>query len=180
MVSNFAFSMGGALTVVFLARSLHQSATAIGLLFAAGGVGGIAGAMSASPGARRFGARRVCLVGMAVSALGFALLPLAYAGARLALFAAGEVLVSWGVVVFNITMVSFRQRLVPNRILGRVVASQRVIMWGSAPIGALVGGALGQAIGVRGTLWVAAASSLPGLAILLAAPMSGRDPAAPN
>lgn len=180
MASNFAFSMGDALAVVFLARTLHQSATAIGLLFAAGGVGGIAGAMSASPGARLFGARRVCLVGMVVGSLGMALLPLAYAGGRLAWFAGGQGLMAWGIVVFNITMVSFRQRLVPNRILGRVVASQRVIMWGTAPLGALAGGALGQAIGVRSTLWVAAASSVPAIAILLAAPMSGRDlPAAP-
>ena len=181
-VANFAFSIMQALSVVFLVRALHQAPGALGLLFAAGGVGGVIGAMTASPGARRVGASRVTLAGLALADLGLALLPLAHAGPRLALFAAGEGLVSWGIVVFNVTMASFRQRLVPNRLMGRVVASQRVIMWGSAPLGSLIGGVLGETIGVRGGLWVAAVAFLPSLAILLATPLrTVRDlPATPD
>jgi predicted MFS family arabinose efflux permease len=175
-VGNFAFSLTEALSIVFLVRGLHQSPGAIGLLFAAGGVGGVIGAMSVSPATRWVGASRVTLAGVALADLGLVLVPLAQAGPRLALFAAGQGLVSWGIVVFNVTMVSFRQRLVPNRLMGRVVASQRVIMWGSAPLGSLIGGVLGETIGVRGGLWVAAAAFLPSLAILLATPLrTGRD-----
>jgi MFS family permease len=49
---------------------------------------------------------------------------------------------------FNIVFGSIRQRIVPNHLLGRVMASFRVISWGSLPLGALVGGLVGQAFGL--------------------------------
>ena len=49
---------------------------------------------------------------------------------------------------FNVVFGSIRQRIVPNHLLGRVMASFRVISWGSLPIGALLGGILGQAFGL--------------------------------
>ena len=62
-----------------------------------------------------------------------------------------------GVVVYNITQVSFRQRLCPPALLGRMNASVRFIVWGSQPLGALLGGFLGAAIGIVPTLWIGAA-----------------------
>ncbi|GMA22537.1 hypothetical protein GCM10025864_02960 [Luteimicrobium album] len=68
-------------------------------------------------------------------------------------------------VVYNIATVSFRQRLCPPRLLGRMNASVRFIVWGSMPIGGLLGGWLGAWLGVVPALWVgvgiSAASSLP-------------------
>ena len=49
---------------------------------------------------------------------------------------------------FNIVFGSIRQRIVPNHLLGRVMASFRVISWGSLPLGALLGGIVGQAFGL--------------------------------
>jgi predicted MFS family arabinose efflux permease len=49
---------------------------------------------------------------------------------------------------FNVVFGSIRQRIVPNHLLGRVMASFRVISWGSLPLGALLGGVLGQAFGL--------------------------------
>ncbi len=49
---------------------------------------------------------------------------------------------------FNVVFGSIRQRIVPNHLLGRVMASFRVISWGSLPLGALLGGILGQAFGL--------------------------------
>jgi MFS family permease len=49
---------------------------------------------------------------------------------------------------FNIVFGSIRQRIVPNHLLGRVMASFRVISWGSLPLGALLGGVVGQAFGL--------------------------------
>jgi hypothetical protein len=66
-------------------------------------------------------------------------------------------IVFWGTsVVYNITQVSFRQGLCPPELLGRMNATMRFLVWGTMPLGALAGGALGSAIGVRETLLVAA------------------------
>jgi hypothetical protein len=77
----------------------------------------------------------------------------------------GGFVMSWAVVVYNVVQVSFRQRLCPKRLLGRMNASIRFLVWGPIPLGALVGGALGTWIGVIPTLWVgvvlAALASLP-------------------
>jgi hypothetical protein len=65
--------------------------------------------------------------------------------------------VSFGIVVYNITQVSFRQGLCPPAMLGRMNATMRFLVWGTMPAGSLLGGVLGTAIGVRETLFVAAA-----------------------
>lgn len=49
---------------------------------------------------------------------------------------------------FNVVFGSIRQRIVPNHLLGRVMASFRVISWGSLPLGALLGGIIGQSFGL--------------------------------
>jgi hypothetical protein len=63
-------------------------------------------------------------------------------------------------VAYNIATVSFRQRLCPPRMLGRMNASARFLIWGTIPIGSFVGGVLSTHIGVLGTLWVAAIAGL--------------------
>ena len=63
------------------------------------------------------------------------------------------------VVVYNITQVSFRQLLCPERLLGRMNATIRFAVWGTIPIGSLLGGVLGSTIGLRPTLWVAVAGA---------------------
>ena len=63
----------------------------------------------------------------------------------------------FGIVVYNITQVSFRQGLCPPALLGRMNATMRFLVWGTMPLGSLLGGVLGTAIGVRETLFVAAA-----------------------
>jgi hypothetical protein len=63
---------------------------------------------------------------------------------------------SLGNVVYNITQVSFRQGLCPPELLGRMNATMRFLVWGTMPLGGLLGGVLGATIGVRGTLLVAA------------------------
>jgi len=58
---------------------------------------------------------------------------------------------------FNVVFGSIRQRIVPNHLLGRVMASFRVISWGSIPLGALLGGIIGQAFGLTAVFLSAAA-----------------------
>jgi hypothetical protein len=75
------------------------------------------------------------------------------------------------VSVNNITQVSFRQGLTPEHLLGRMTATMRFLVWGTAPLGALAGGVLGQTLGPRGALWVAAAAGLLPVLPLLASPL---------
>jgi hypothetical protein len=81
--------------------------------------------------------------------------------------------VGWwtGAVVYNITQVSFRQRLCPPALLGRMNASVRFIVWGSMPIGGLVGGLLGGTLGVRPTMWIASAGQLAAALPVLLSPL---------
>lgn len=60
------------------------------------------------------------------------------------LFTSGITIMLW-----NITTVSFRQRVTPDHLLGRVNSAYRLIAWGTRPLGAALGGAVGQWLGVR-------------------------------
>src|SRR5438132_436716 len=62
--------------------------------------------------------------------------------------------------VYNINQVSLRQAITPDRLQGRMNASMRFIVWGTIPLGALLGGGLGQAIGMWPTLVAMALCSL--------------------
>jgi hypothetical protein len=53
----------------------------------------------------------------------------------------------WG--VWNVVVLSMRQAIVPDRLMGRVVGAIRLIGFGSIPVGALLGGLLGRALGLR-------------------------------
>jgi hypothetical protein len=63
---------------------------------------------------------------------------------------------SVGTVVYNVNQVSLRQSITPDRLLGRMNASMRFLVWGTMPVGALIGGALGDAIGLWPTILLAA------------------------
>src|SRR4030095_16694521 len=65
-----------------------------------------------------------------------------------------------GMAVYNINQVSLRQAITPQRMQGRMNATMRFMVWGTLPIGAFVGGILGNTIGLRSTLWVAAIGGL--------------------
>ena len=67
---------------------------------------------------------------------------------------------SFAVLVYNITQVTFRQRITPPRLLGRMNASVRFCVWGVMPIAALLAGALGTWLGVVPTMWIGATGQL--------------------
>jgi hypothetical protein len=60
----------------------------------------------------------------------------------------------FGNVVYNVNQVSLRQVITPNRLLGRMNASMRFLVWGTIPLGAFLASALGSTIGVTNTLLV--------------------------
>jgi MFS family permease len=173
--ANLASGIAAAVEVVFLVRTVHASPAVIGLLFTLGGVGGLLGALLAGPLARRIGGARATIVGILCNA-GALLLPLTQPKAGLLFFGIGMMFVGFGATVYNVNQVSFRQRLCPDRLLGRMNATMRFVVWGVLPIGALIGGLLGTVIGLRPTLWIGAAGEAVAGVWLLASPMrSMRD-----
>ena len=81
---------------------------------------------------------------------------------------AAQAISGFGIAVYNITQVSFRQAITPERLQGRMNSVMRFIVWGVMPLGALLGGALATWFGVRFTIWVGAIGlSLAFLPVLL-------------
>jgi MFS family permease len=181
-VSNMAYGGVLALSVLFLVRVAHIGATEVGLLLAVGNVGGLAGALVARRVARRVGTARSLLLGVLVAGLAGLLLPLTAAGPRAAFYVAGSGLVTGAITATNIMLISFRQAYTPAELLGRVIASQRFLVYGTAPLGALLAGGLGTALGVRSALWVlVAAFALSGTLLLTRPILSRRDlPTSPD
>jgi MFS family permease len=144
---------------VFLVRDLRLPAAMYGLLLAVGAAGGLAGALCASRVIQRFGASRVVRLMLATTTPVMLVMPLSEAGWRLALYPAGA-FVSWfGSAVFNVAQLTIRQQVCPEEMRGRVNATMRFVMWGSMPLGGLIGGGLGQLLSVRPALWFCALGS---------------------
>ena len=74
-------------------------------------------------------------------------------------------------VAYNISTVSFRQRLCPPALLGRMNASARFLVWGSMPVGAFLGGILGTHVGIVPTFWIAAVGGLVSLLPIYFSPL---------
>ena len=152
-VANLANSGSTSLVVVFLIRVAGFGSTAVGLLMATIGVGGIAGAMVARRVARRLGTARALLLCMLGSGLFALLIPLTGPGLQATFYIVGSAVLGAGGTAGNIILVSFRQTYCPPPMLGRVTASQRFLVYGTIPLGALIAGGLGTLLGVRNALW---------------------------
>jgi predicted MFS family arabinose efflux permease len=153
-IANLANSGSTALVVVFLIRVAGFGPAAVGLLMATTGAGGIAGAMVARRVAGRLGTARALLLCMLGSGLFALLIPLTGPGPRAAFYVVGSAVLGAGGTAGNIILVSFRQAYCPPPMLGRVTASQRFLVYGTIPLGALMAGGLGTVLGVRNALWV--------------------------
>jgi len=165
---------GGAFTavqVLFLTRTVGLPPAAVGVLLAAGGAGGILGAVCSGALTRRIGQSRAIWLVPLFTWPGHLLLPLAAPGWRLGLAGFGLVLGGFGIIVYNVAQVSYRQAICPDRLLGRMNASVRFVVWGTLPLGGLLGGALGEGLGLRDALWVAVAGEVAAAGWVLCSPL---------
>jgi MFS family permease len=169
--SNLFNAAFGAVVVVFFVRGLDLAPGTIGALMSAGSVGGIVGALSVGWVTRRIGQARTIWVSLVVTTPLALLIPLTQRGAGLALFVVGYFAFSYGVVLYNVAQVSFRQALCPPALLGRMNATMRFLVWGTMPLGGLLGGALGTVIGLRPTLWVTTVGGVLATGWVLASPL---------
>jgi MFS family permease len=168
-VFNTGAFAAAAVYVLYATRYLHFSPGELGAVFAIGSVGGLVGAQLARPLAARFGLGPVITIAPLFFAAGFLLTPLA-GGPHLlvlAVLGAGQVLVNLSAMIFNVNQVSLRQAVIPGHLQGRLQAGVLQVIWTGQLAGSLVGGALGQAVGLRATLYIAAALPVTGLLWLI-------------
>lgn len=171
--SNLCSNIIAAVGVLVLTRQLGASAGVVGLILSAGGVGGVAGALLAGRINARFGQARTIWLSLVVTQPFMLLIPLAGRGWLLSLYAVGWLAFGFGGVVYNVAQVSFRQAICPQRLLGRMNASVRFLVWGTMPLGSLLGGVLGDAIGIHATLWVGTAGVVLAPLFVVLSPLRG-------
>jgi MFS family permease len=157
--ANLFGGMAIAVEIIFLVRVLHVRPADTGLLIAVASLGGVAGGVLSGRLARRIGSARIIWFSILVLGLPSFLVPLAEPGWRIALFSVGFAATGFSGVVYNVAQVSYRQAICPPRLLGRMNAAVRWVVWGTLPLGGLLGGACGALLGVRATLWIAFAGS---------------------
>jgi len=163
-ISNLFGSLIFAMMPILVLRELGLSPAFYGLIGSAGAVGGLLGASLSGRIQKWVGEGHAIPLSEIVFSLSLFLVPLAAFLPALAvpLLIIGEFFFSASVLVYNIAQVSFRQRICPPALLGRMNASIRFIVWGVMPIGGLVAGLLSIGIGVVPTIIVGCAGSLLG------------------
>ncbi|HEX3700454.1 MAG TPA: MFS transporter [Phenylobacterium sp.] len=147
-----------ALYIVFALRTLHLSPALLGFTIATGGGGALLGSLIARSMARALGVGPAIITAALASAASGFLISLAPGAPRpgMAVLVAAQILGDCFGVVSLILAVSARQALLPQALLGRTGAAFQAAMGGMAVAGALAGGLLGETLGVRAALALAA------------------------
>lgn len=173
-VSNLALMGYQSIAVVFLVREVGLTPGTVGALIAAAGSGGIVGAFAARRLMTRFGTARTILfaeLGLPTLAL---LIPLSTLSPLF--YLAGAFSIGVGVVAGNVVKATFYQSYCPPDLLGRLTATSSFVNYGTIPLGALLGGTLGQLLGLTPALWITTAGiPLAGLVLLCSPIRTRRD-----
>ena len=168
---NLCFNVVLATFILYAARSLHLSAIEIGAIFAVGSAGAVGGALLANRIQRSIGIGPTIVSGAVLLSTGAIAFPLAPRSFPIPVLMLGYALLSFGVVIYTVAQVSFRQAITPERLQGRMSAAMRWIVWGAIPLGTLIGGAIGQTVGLHFALWVGAIGALPTFLFVLLSPV---------
>jgi len=164
---NFFGNIIFAVYLVFAVRTLDLRPGVIGLIFTVSSIGYLAGALLANRLSRRFGVGPTIIIGAAGS-VSLLLLAIAPESNPIPFLIAAQAISGMGVPIYNITQLSFRQAITPERLQGRMNSVMRFIVWGVMPLGSLIGGALASWVSLRFAIWVGAIGmSLAVLPVLL-------------
>jgi MFS family permease len=154
--SNFFTSLGFAVFLVYAVRRLGLGAKEIGLVFSVSNVGFLLAALTAGRVTRRLGTGPTIIVAAAMIGPGLLLIPLAPVAHPIPFLLAGLAVSAYGGVTYNIAALSFMQAMTPDRMLGRMNATRRFIVWGTIPLGSLLGGLIASTAGLRVSIFVGA------------------------
>ena len=162
-----------AIVILYANRVLGVGPGLLGLVLGAGAVGGVLGSLVTGRIVKRLGVGPALMLGCIIFPTPLLLIPLA-AGPRwvvlgclfLAEFGSG-----FGVMLLDIAAGAIGAAMIPDRLRSRVSGAYMVVNYGVRPVGALLGGVLGSAIGLRPTLWIAAGGAIAGFLWLIPSPV---------
>jgi MFS family permease len=168
-----------AVSLLYLTRELGLSPAVVGVVFAVSNVGFLVGAAGAARVVARLGVGMTLVIALVATGLADLATPLvgvtplvgAAPLAAAAILTAAQFAFGLAVVIFTITSGGLRQACTPDPLRGRMAATTRVLVAGMTPLGSLMGGALGELIGLPATLVLAAVGELLAAAWLLASPL---------
>jgi MFS family permease len=164
-----------AVFVLYVTRELGIASGLLGLLFAIGSVGFLLGTLLPGWVTRRFGLGPGIIGALLLVGLSDLLIPLVEGSMAVVVIMAvlmlAQFFFGFGFVIFNTGQVSLRQAITPDHLQGRMNAVMSFIGWGVVPLGGLLGGGLGETIGLRPTLLLAALGEILAVLWLLLSPM---------
>jgi MFS family permease len=153
---NLFGNIGQVVMLLYIVRELGLSAGTIGIIFAIGNIGVLLGALTGGRVAKAIGIGRTIIVSSILGGVSLFFVPLAPRDDPFWFLVVGGIIGGWSVVAYNVNQVGLRQAITPHNMLGRMNATMRLIVWGTIPVGALLGGVLGTLIGFQAALWVSA------------------------
>ena len=165
--------------LLYLVRHLGLTPGLVGLVFSMAGVGWLVAASLAKQTTRRMGLGRSAAVGVFLMGAADVIIPLVGGPEPvvMALLSGAAFVFGAGLVTWIIGRTSLQQSMTPDRLQGRVNVVLRMAFLGAIPIGALAGGALGETIGLRPTLFIGAGGELlTGVFLLFSAVAAVREP----
>jgi MFS family permease len=157
-LTNLAFTAHQAVLVLYATGEMGLSEAGYGLMWTSSAVGGVLGSATAPWIERRVGRARSLLLAIAMFGLTLAVPAIT---ANVPANVVALIVAAFGSVVWNVITVSYRQRITPDHLLGRMNSAYRLLGWGTMPIGAALGGVIAEVWGLRPTFAVAALLHIP-------------------
>ena len=158
---------------LYLTNELLLGPVWFGIVLGILGAAAFVGSFLAGPAERRFGPGPALILGSFFWGGGGVLLALVSPTMAflLPLLALAQVSAGIGRSIASINQISLRQAITPNHLLGRVNASRRLLVFGIIPFGALLGGILGESLGLRAALFVGAGIQVLGFIYTALSPL---------
>jgi MFS family permease len=155
---NLFFNIVQAVFTLYILEELAIDPALFGIMISIGSIGALLGALLGGRVAKRFGLGRTIVGSGMMVGIAALFAPLASGPQWLiiVIITIGQFVGNFANPIYNINQVSLRQSIVPYELQGRMNASMRFLVWGTLPIGSLIGGALGEIIGLRATMLVGA------------------------
>jgi MFS family permease len=169
---NLGHNTAQAAYLLYAYETIGLNPAEVGLILTVGGVGSILGALSVYPVSRRTGVGPAMLLGIVVAFASYALLPVAQLGLALPLMSLASFLLAASLPIYFVNTITVRQAVVANELQGRVVGTIRTLVIATTPVGALLGGMLGQYFGLVPALMTGAALGMVAVCWVLAGPIA--------
>jgi predicted MFS family arabinose efflux permease len=170
-----------AIFILYCSTDLHVRPSTLGLVLGAGAVGAVLGSLITNRLCRRIGTGWTFAIGMVLYPAPLVLVPLAGGPHMmvLAMLFAAEFGAGLGVMLLDIAIGAIFAAEIPATLRSRVSGAYRMVNYGIRPIGAVLGGTLGAAIGLQPTLWIAVVGASASVLFLVGSPILSMRAAVP-